>query len=435
MNKEEFINELRSKLSILKEEEIDDIVSEYGEHIDEEIKSGKSETDAINEFGDIDELVSGILDAYKINDKYYNKTSVLDNIFDDAKNVFNKIIKIISNGTSKDIIRLLVYVAITILICYILKLPFYILETFVNKMFIGLPVSVYNIISRCSSILVYALYIMFVFVVVVKVLKEKVINNFDVKVETKKKNSKSKVKECVKKKENPVKESKSVFDVIFDIFKFMFKLFAGFMLFAVSICLFGFTVMLILSLYVYFKYNFSIGISIMSIGLIVGSIWLIYILYKYISNSKISSIVAIIMFCASIMLGGVGVGVFATEFNKLEFIDGHHEFELKDEKEYDTSVNYIECQRCENITKTIDNKLENNKYIVKIYSSDYFDAYCDNYYENYLYCGTRYPNYDFYKIILNDIKEKKFYNYDSFNTVRLEIIANEKTMSELNIKG
>ena len=435
MNKEEFINELRSKLSILKEEEIDDIVSEYGEHIDEEIKSGKSETDAINEFGDIDELVSGILDAYKINDKYYNKTSVLDNIFDDAKNVFNKIIKIISNGTSKDIIRLLVYVAITILICYILKLPFYILETFVNKMFIGLPVSVYNIISRCSSILVYALYIMFVFVVFVKVLKEKVINNFDVKVETKKKNSKSKVKESVKKKENPVKEGKSVFDVIFDIFNFMFKLFAGFMLFAVSICLFGFTVMLILSLYVYFKYNFSIGISIMSIGLIVGSIWLIYILYKYISNSKISSTVAIIMFCASIMLGGVGVGVFAAEFNKLEFIDGHHEFELKDEKEYDTSVNYIECQRCENITKTIDNKLENNKYIVKIYSSDYFNAYCDNYYENYLYCGTRYPNYDFYKIILNDIKEKKFYNYDSFNTVRLEIIANEKTMSELNIKG
>lgn len=133
-------------------------------------------------------------------------------------------------------------------------------ETFVNKMFIGLPVSVYNIISRCSSILVYALYIMFVFVAFVKVLKEKVIDNFDVKV-------------------------------------------------------------------------------------------------------------------------------------------------------------------------------ENNKYIVKIYSPDYFNAYCDNYYENYLYCGTRYPYYDFYKIILNDIKEKKFYNYDSFNTVRLEIIANEKTMSELNIKG
>lgn len=435
MNKKEFINELRSKLSILKEEEIDDIVSEYGEHIDEEIKSGKSEEDAICEFGDIDELVSGILDAYKINNKYYNKTSILDNIFEDTKSVFNKIIKIISNGTTKDIIRLLAYIAITILICYILKLPFYIVETFVDKIFIGLPMSVYTIISRCSSILVYALYIMFVFVVFIKVLKEKVINNFDVIVETKKKSSKSKVKESVKNKDIPVKENKSAFDVIFDIFKFMFKLFAGFMLFSVSICLFGFTVMLILSLYIYFKYNFSIGISIMSIGLIVGSLWLIYILYKYISSSKISSTVAIIMFCASIMLGGIGVGVFAAEFNKLEFIDGHHEFELKEEKEYDTSVNYIKCYKCENITKTIDNKLQNNKYKVKIYSSDYFNAYCDNYYENYLYCSTKYPNYDFYKVILNDIKEKRFYNYDSFNTVRLEIIANEKTMAELNIEG
>ncbi len=433
MNKKEFLNDLRSKLSILKEEEINDIVSEYGEHIDEEIKSGKSESDAIYEFGDIDELVSGILDAYKINDKYYNKTSILDNVFDDAKDIFNKIIKIISNGTTKDIIRLIFYIAIAMLICYILKFPFYIVESFVNKMFIGLPVSIYNIISRCNSILVYALYIMFVFVVFVKVLKEKVINNFDVKVKTKKKNHKSKVKKSVKEKENYVKESVSYFDIVFDIFKFMFKLFAGFLLFAISICLFGFTIMLILSLYIYFKYNFLIGISIMSIGFIVGSIWLIYILCKYISNSKISSTVVIIMFCVSIILGGVGVGVFAAEFNKLEYIDGHHEFELKDEKEYDTSVNYIECQKCESITKTINNKLENNKYIVKIYSSDYFDAYCDNYYNNYLYCSNKYPNYDFYKVILNDIKEKKFYNYDFYNTVRIEIIANEKTMSELNI--
>ena len=42
MNKKEFISELKSKLSILKKEEVNNIVNEYSEHIEKKIKSGKS---------------------------------------------------------------------------------------------------------------------------------------------------------------------------------------------------------------------------------------------------------------------------------------------------------------------------------------------------------------------------------------------------------
>ncbi len=49
--------------------------------------------------------------------------------------------------------------------------------------------------------------------------------------------------------------------------------------------------------------------------------------------------------------------------------------------------------------------------------------------------GTIYPNYDFYKIILNDVKNKKFYNYDDFRSIKLEVIANGKTLNKLNIEG
>lgn len=436
MNKKEFIGELKSKLSILKKEEVNDIVNEYSEHIEEKIKSGKSEKEAIEEFGDIDELVSGILDAYKIDKEYYKKTSILDNIAEDTKEVFNKIIKIISNGTSKEIIKLLAYILITILICYILKLPFYIIETFVNKLFIGLPVSVYNILSRCNSIIIYMIYIIFVFIVFIKVLKEKVINNFTIKESV---SSKTKTKKNIKEKE--IKEvvtnnDRTIIDGIFDIFKFMFRLFAGFILFGVAVMLFGFSVLLIVSIYIYIKYNFGIGISIMTIGFILGSLWLIYILYKYIVKSKISFTKAFIMFCMSIILCGVGVGVFATEFNQFEYIDGHHEFVLKEEKEYNSdNIKYIECNNCDKIDKIINNDLKDNVFIVKTYSSDYFETYCNNYYENNLYCGTRYPNYDFYKIILNDVKNKKFYNYDAFRSIKLEVIANEKTLNKLNIEG
>ena len=42
---------------------------------------------------------------------------------------------------------------------------------------------------------------------------------------------------------------------------------------------------------------------------------------------------------------------------------------------------------------------------------------------------TIYPNYAFYKIILNDVKNNKFYNYDDFRSIKLEVIANGKTFS------
>ena len=56
MNKKKFIKKLKNNLSILEENEINDIIDEYSDIIDEKIKNGKSEEEAINDFGNINEL-------------------------------------------------------------------------------------------------------------------------------------------------------------------------------------------------------------------------------------------------------------------------------------------------------------------------------------------------------------------------------------------
>ena len=43
MKKNEFFNELRKKLKILKKEEVEDIIREYEDNINEKIKNGYSE--------------------------------------------------------------------------------------------------------------------------------------------------------------------------------------------------------------------------------------------------------------------------------------------------------------------------------------------------------------------------------------------------------
>lgn len=67
MKKDEFLNLLDKKLQVINERERRDIIDEYRTHIEMKMKEGKTEEEAIEDFGDIDELVDDILDAYKIN--------------------------------------------------------------------------------------------------------------------------------------------------------------------------------------------------------------------------------------------------------------------------------------------------------------------------------------------------------------------------------
>jgi uncharacterized membrane protein len=74
MSKQEFLELLRRKLNILKDEEINDILQEYEQHIDDEVAAGKSEEQAVENFGDVDELAQEVLDAYQLKTKSKHKT-------------------------------------------------------------------------------------------------------------------------------------------------------------------------------------------------------------------------------------------------------------------------------------------------------------------------------------------------------------------------
>ena len=87
MTRYEFISQLKEKLYLLNENECRDIIEEYMSHIDMKMAEGKTETEAIKDFGNIDDLVSEILAAYHIdstklkdNPPPVQKTSFTDSI-------------------------------------------------------------------------------------------------------------------------------------------------------------------------------------------------------------------------------------------------------------------------------------------------------------------------------------------------------------------
>lgn len=66
MNKKEFLEELNRHLLILEDDEQQDILDEYSQHIDLKVENGLTEEEAIRDFGSIKELAAEILEAYHV---------------------------------------------------------------------------------------------------------------------------------------------------------------------------------------------------------------------------------------------------------------------------------------------------------------------------------------------------------------------------------
>ena len=74
MTKTEFLAFLEQRLIVLNDTERNDLLSEYEQHIEMKVESGLSEEDAIADFGDPEELVRELLDAYHLNTNYQAQT-------------------------------------------------------------------------------------------------------------------------------------------------------------------------------------------------------------------------------------------------------------------------------------------------------------------------------------------------------------------------
>ena len=70
MSKETFLEELRGYLEILEDQEQQDILEEYEQHIDIKVQNGQSEEEAIRDFGPVRELAAEILEAYHVKPEF-----------------------------------------------------------------------------------------------------------------------------------------------------------------------------------------------------------------------------------------------------------------------------------------------------------------------------------------------------------------------------
>lgn len=126
MTKDEFLRLLDRELDVINERERRDIIDEYRTHIEMKMKEGKTEEEAIEDFGNIDELVDDILDAYKINTDRVNRSfdTKLNRFMDDLFNGFQRFLGSFTSLQMDDVVRLVFEILVILILLAVLHIPF-----------------------------------------------------------------------------------------------------------------------------------------------------------------------------------------------------------------------------------------------------------------------------------------------------------------------
>lgn len=177
MNKEQFIAYMNKKLSIIKEDERKDIIDEYINHIEMKVAEGKTEEEAIADFGDIDEMINEILEAYNIDPKQTRGNGYDHKVNDILDRLFEGLQSMISSMTSLDmdnVVRLIFEVLVVLILLGLLRIPFEIVASIGDSLLDSLfGFGIFSAFGWIWKLMVRLLYIVVFFVALINIFRKR----------------------------------------------------------------------------------------------------------------------------------------------------------------------------------------------------------------------------------------------------------------------
>lgn len=440
MTKDKFLRELEKKLSILSEEERKDTINEYRDIIEEKVKHGKKESEAVKEFGSIDELSKEILNVYKINPDYKSKDFV-----DGAEELIRKGAKKISEVTddvvdsikqsdfectTSNVFEIILKVIILLIFLALLKIPIYFASELGSSVFrIGVEPFA-TIFSWIWKGLIEIVYLGICVLLIVKL-----ITDYSKKDKTAKTNSKvknTKIEEKTTKENKKVKKN-DTFETIVLILVRLFVIFT--IIIPLVFVAFLFIVGLVILIYLLCKGIGVYGFLIATLGCLGFIICIIDLIYRGLIADKKIYLYPFLINILLIIIGGVMSISYIFDFEYHDSLP-QNRYETKTE----TFMEDIDKKTSiSNYKKEIivDNSIEDNKikaevtYYPKFVSIEKHEDTDED--KDYISFVTNEKdttfslNNKYTKMIMKDIKNKKIYNYNEFNDVKVKIYVNEKT--------
>lgn len=434
MKKEEFLKKLRKKLEMLENSEVEDIINEYAGYIEEKIESGVKEEEAVESFGDVEELANELLAAYKIKVKKEN-----DPIGDFSKKVMetiNLIVDELSEKSSKEILQFIIEICVLLFMIGICRIPVSMLISLGKEVFYILSSPINRIFFMIWKFVLEFAYLILSILVFVRIFEKRYLTKIErnKKEEIKKENNSQK-KNITEKKVKPIFEEKTrtyhFGETIIKIGVFFLKFMAICILFGASFYLIGMACVLGICIYLLIQGITYFGFYLVMLALFLLGVIFFQLLFNFVIDRKNKGVPLFINIMLSILLLGGGCGLAVFEVADTEFINSVPN-DLKTEK------------LTEELTMTNDT----------IFLGNIADYYVDNTIDTvkveYVYypLGTKmstsikkrddfvYLNWNLERLhiktdllehMINDLKEKKVYNYYIEPTITI-------TTNEENIK-
>lgn len=439
MKKKEFLEKLRKKLNILEDGEVDDIILEYEGYIDERIDNGASEEEAVESFGDIDELADELLLAYKINVKKDK-----DPIGDFSKKVIqtiNQLVDDFSEKSSKEILRFIVEIFIILFIIGICHIPvgmlvnlgkdiFYILSSPLNRIFFSIWKFILEFAYFILSILVFIRIFEKRYLKKEQVLKSNEAIDEKAVVQKKKRTREKPASNVVM----PVKAEKSklasIGEFIVKICVIFLKFVAICILFGISCYLIGMTFVVGICVYLLIRGVTYFGLYLVMVALFLFGIIFFSILFNFVVDKKNNGKKLFISIMVSILFLGLGCLFASLEVAQTEFINGVPS-DLKLEvltEELTMTEDTIFIGNIANYV--VDNSLETVKVTYEYYPVGTQMSTNVSKVDNFVYLNWAieriYLKDEILNHIINDLKEKKVYNY--YIEPIITITANEENI-------
>ncbi len=164
MKKQEFLDRLQSRIDVLDDLEVQDIMMEYEGHILEKMNKGKSEEEAIQDFGDFNELIKDILSAYKIKDiqvpKHRNgMTEWLKKALNEIQNFIEPMFSGAFKLRGKQVLYFLGYIGLTLLLVFLIQYPIWLVKVIGRLLLSSIPFSLGYVFGGLFTFLIYVAHL------------------------------------------------------------------------------------------------------------------------------------------------------------------------------------------------------------------------------------------------------------------------------------
>lgn len=440
MKKEEFLNKLRKKLSILEDKEIEDIISEYDGFIEEKVKRGITEEEAVKELGDLEEIAQDLLGAYKVKPQ---ETNTLKKFINKVSYMFDVFLKELETKDWKDILRMIIEIGLIIVLILVLKIPFLLLKDLGSSIFSELANPLSNIFYGIWSFIIEVSFFLIAIILFIKIIERRYFKNFSASIvkeiteepekEKKEKEEQNENKVIKKTPKDEKKSKKSIVEIFINICVLFLKFIVGLFLIGVIFYLIGITFALALDIYLLIKGVTYFGVLIILIAMFLSGLLILEIGTYFIFNKRIKAKNVLIEGIICIILTGFGLA-----FSTIEIANT----QISYEKVENTKTVSREIEASENIALygnyniIIDNTLNNTIRIEYVYP-DLYDVEVQirlNNYDNGYYLDEEISdvkwNKEMLNNLINDLQDKKIVIPDF--KIEKNVYMSEETQDLIN---